>query len=90
MQYNLGVQQQLASNLVLKLDYVGSLSRHQYINPTVNTALYPGPGPISARQPFPQYGGPFTFSWNDAPASYNALQAQLQKSLSNGLFLLAS
>ena len=90
MQYNLGVQQQLMSNLTMKLDYVGSLSRHQYIVPTVNTALYPGPGPISDRQPFPEYGGPFSYSWNAAPASYNALQAQLQKTLSNGLSFLAS
>jgi hypothetical protein len=55
-----------------------------------NTALLPGPGPISARQPFPQYGGPFSFFENVAPANYNALQAQLRKSLSNGLFFLAS
>jgi len=90
IQYNLGVQQQLMPNMVMKLDYVGSVSRHQYIVPEANTALYPGPGPISARQPFPQYGGPFSYSWNAAPASYNALQAQVQKTLSNGLFFLAS
>ena len=90
LQYNAGVQQQLTNSVVMKLDYVGSVSRHQYIVPEANTALYPGPGPISDRQPFPQYGGPFSFSWNAAPGSYNALQAQLQKSLSNGLFFLAS
>lgn len=90
LQYNLGVQQQLTNSMVMKVDYVGSASRHQYIVPTVNTALYPGPGPISARQPFPQYGGPFSFSWNEAPASYNALQAQVQQRLSHGLFFLAS
>ena len=90
LQYNAGVQQQLTNSMVMKLDYVGSVSRHQYIVPEANTALFPGPGPISARQPFPQYGGPFSFSWNDAPGSYNALQAQVQKSLSNGLFFLVS
>lgn len=90
IQYNLGVQQQLDASMVLKLDYVGSVSRHQYIVPEANTALFPGPGPISARQPFPQYGGPFSYAWNAAPASYNALQAQLQKTMSHGLFFLAS
>jgi hypothetical protein len=90
LQYNLGIQQQVTNNMVMKIDYVGSVSRHQYIVPEANTALYPGPGPISARQPFPQYGGPFSFSWNNAPGSYNALQAQLRKSMSNGLFFLAS
>ncbi len=90
MEYNAGLQEQLGGNIVMKMDYVGSLSRHQYIVPEANTALYPGPGAISARQPFPQYGGPFSFSWNDAPGSYNALQVQAQKTLSNGLFFLAS
>lgn len=90
MEYNFGVQQQLAPNMSMKIDYVGSLGRHQYIVPEVNTALYPGPGPVLAREPFPQYGGPFSFSWNEMPSSYNALQAQLQKQLSNGLFFQAS
>jgi hypothetical protein len=90
MQYNAGVQQELAANLVMKVDYVGSVSRHQYIVPLANTAVYAAPGPIPARQPFPQYGGPFYFSWNHAPASYNALQVHMQKAFSNGLFFLAS
>ena len=90
MEYNLGVQQQLAANLVMKMDYVGSVSRHQQLSPLANTALYPGPGPVSARQPYPQYGGPNNFEYNDGPASYNALQAQLRKSFSSGLFFMAS
>jgi hypothetical protein len=90
LQYNVGIQRQITNSIVAKVDYVGSGSRHQYIVPEANTALFPGPGPISARQPFPQYGGPFSFSWNDAPGSYNALQAQAQKTLTNGLFFLVS
>jgi hypothetical protein len=90
MEYNAGIQRQLANNMVMNLDYVGSVGRHQYLGVKANTALLPGPGPISARQPFPQYGGPFSFFENVAPANYNALQAQLRKSLSNGLFFLAS
>jgi hypothetical protein len=89
MEYNLGVEQQLSDSLVMKLDYVGSVGRHQYIDPTVNTALNPGPGAISPRQPFPQYPI-ITYGWNTAPSSYNALQAQLKKSISKGLFFLAS
>jgi hypothetical protein len=90
MEYNVGVQQQLTDTWSFKLDYVGSLGRHQYIVPEANTALYPGPGPVLNREPFPQYGGPFSYSWNEMPSSYNAMQAQLQKSLSNGLFFQAS
>ena len=90
MEYNAGIQQQLTNSMVLNLDYVGSSSRHQFLQPTANTALVPGPGPISLRQPFPQYGGPFQFDNNNGNASYNALQAELQKSLSSGLFFMAS
>jgi Carboxypeptidase regulatory-like domain/TonB dependent receptor len=91
MEYNLGVEQQLSNSMVLKLDYVGSVSRFQFITPLANTAPTPGPGPIVSRSPYGlQYGGPFSFSWNIAPASYNALQASLHKSLSSGLSFLAS
>ena len=86
MLFNLGVQQQLTDAMTAKVDYVGSLSRHQYINNTVNTALYPGPGPISERQPFPQYGGPFSFEWNEGTGNYHALQAELTQRVSHGLF----
>jgi hypothetical protein len=90
MQWNGGIQQQLSQSLMLKLDYVGSADRFQYIDPLGNTALTPGPGPISAREPFPQYGGQFYFEWNVAPASYHALQAELQKAFSSGLTFRAS
>lgn len=90
MQWNCGIQQQLSQSLMLKLDYVGSADRFQYIDPLGNTALTPGPGPISAREPFPQYGGQFYFEWNVAPASYHALQAELQKAFSSGLTFRAS
>jgi hypothetical protein len=86
MQYNIGIQQALPSSIALKVDYVGSLSRHQYINMEANTALYPGPGPIANREPYPQYGGPFSFEWNEGTGNYNALQTEVTKRLSNGLF----
>lgn len=90
MEYNVGIQQQLTNTMVLNLDYVGSAGRHQFLQPVANTALVPGPGPVSQRQPFPQYGGPFSFDTNSGNSSYNALQAKLNKSLSSGLFFMAS
>ncbi|HSU31241.1 MAG TPA: TonB-dependent receptor [Bryobacteraceae bacterium] len=90
MEYNAGIEQQFARSFVFNLDYVGSLGRHQFIQPTANTALYPAPGPIAARQPFPAYGGSFSFDDNVGTSSYNALQVKLQKSLSFGLNFLAS
>ena len=90
MEYNAGIQQQVSNSMVLSLDYVGSAGRHQFLQPTANTALFPAPGPVSQRQPFPQYGGPFQFDMNAGNSSYNALQTELKKSLSSGLFFLAS
>ncbi|HXE12745.1 MAG TPA: carboxypeptidase regulatory-like domain-containing protein [Bryobacteraceae bacterium] len=90
MEYNFGIEQQLSGSLVLNVNYVGSVSRHLFVQPVANTALYPAPGPISARQPFPAYGGSFSFDEHVGNASYNAFQAKLQKSLSSGLNFLAS
>ncbi len=91
MQYNGGVEQQLSNSIVLHLDYVGSLGRHQMIQPTANTAPIPGPGSLVSRgQPFSNFGGPFSFDMNASSSSYNALQVKLNKSLSSGLFFLAS
>ena len=89
MEYNVGVEQQLSNSLVLHLDYVGSVGRHQFIQASANTALTPGPGALAPRQPFPAYG-PFPYDINEGKASYNSLQAQLKKSLSAGLFFMAS
>jgi hypothetical protein len=90
MEFNFGVEQQLARSLALTVDYVGSLGRHNFIQPAANTALTPGPGPVGPREPFPAYGGSFSFDENVGNSSYNALQAKLQKSLSFGLNFLAS
>ncbi|MGI0134388.1 MAG: hypothetical protein ACREBW_05470, partial [Candidatus Micrarchaeaceae archaeon] len=90
MEYNAGIEQQFAHSYVLELNYVGSLGRHEFIQPTANTAVMPGPGPIAARQPFPQYGGSFSFDENVGNSSYNALQAELRKTLSLGLTFTAS
>jgi hypothetical protein len=90
IEYNAGVEQQLPAAMVLGVNYVGSVGRHLFIQPNANTALYPGPGAVSARQPFPQYGSAFSFDENVGNSSYNALQAKLQKSLSFGLNFLAS
>ncbi|MBV8866011.1 MAG: TonB-dependent receptor, partial [Acidobacteriaceae bacterium] len=44
----------------------------------------------SARQPFPQYGGGFSFDENVGNSNYNALQVKAQKNFSAGLSFLLS
>ena len=91
IEYNAGVEQQFSRTLVGDIDYVGSGDHNELIQATGNTAKVPGPGSLSSRgQPYPQYGGPFNFTMSTGPASYSALQAKLQKSMSNGLFFLAA
>jgi len=90
IEYNGGIEQQLSGSFVLSVDYVGSVGRHLFIQPSANTALEPGPGSVAARQPYPAYGGAFSFDENVGNSSYNALQVKLQKRLSYGLNFLAS
>ena len=92
MEYNLGIEQQLSHAMILTLNYVGSLDRHQSINPTANTAPIPGPGTLVSRgQPYPQYGGgAIGYEENAGSGSYNALQAELKRSFSAGLAFTAS
>ncbi len=92
MEYNLGVEQQLPYSMLMKLDYVGSLGRHQYLQVTANTAPIPGPGSLASRgQPYTQYGGSaFTFETGAGNAGYNALQAELKRSFASGLYFVAS
>lgn len=84
IEYNLGVEQQLQEHLTLKVDYVGSMGKHQYIDMNANTAVTPGAGSIQPRAKYPQYGS-FSDSENMGSSSYNALQVELNKQMSNGL-----
>jgi hypothetical protein len=90
MEWNLGVEQQLTQTLVLGVHYVASGSRHQFLQPLANTATVPGPGPISNRQPYPQYGGPIPWDYNQGTANYNGLQVKLKQELAHGLYYLLS
>jgi hypothetical protein len=90
MEWNFGIEQQLTRTLVLGAHYVGSGSRHQFLQPLANTATVPGPGPISARQPYPQYGGPIPWDYNEGTANYHALQVKLKQELAGGLYYLLS
>ena len=90
MEWNLGLEQQLTGTLVLGVHYVASGSRHQFLQPLANSATVPGPGPISNRQPYPQYGGPIPWDYNEGTANYNGLQVKLKQELAHGLYYLLS
>ena len=90
MEWNLGVEEQVTQTLALGVHYVASQSRHQFLQPLANTAKVPGSGPISARQPWPQFGGPIPWDYNEGTANYNGLQVKLKQESAHGLFYLLS
>src|SRR5260370_34731609 len=91
MQYNFGVEREITPNLTGEVSYVGSESRHLFIQPMYNAPLpnKMGPGPVAPRTPFPFFGQ-FPYDTHSGVSNYNALQAKLQKRFSQGLTFLAS
>jgi len=91
MEYNFGVQHAITPNLTATVNYVGSESRHLFIQPMYNAPLPSkmGPGPVAPRTPFPFFGQ-FPADFNSGVGNYNALQAKLEQRLSHNLTLLGS
>jgi hypothetical protein len=87
--WNFGVQQELGTNTVLTVNYVGSHGSNLDISTFADTATTPGPGPITDRQPFP-YLTPAPFDKSVGHSSYNALQASLNGRSVHGLTYLVS
>src|SRR5579884_957796 len=86
------VQRELARDLILDLAYVGTHSVGLIILGDENQAL---PNQLNqnlslaARRPYPNFNT-IEISWNGGFASYNALQAKLEKRFGGGLYLLNS
>jgi Carboxypeptidase regulatory-like domain/TonB dependent receptor len=91
MEYNLSVERQFTPNLTATVSYVGSESRHLFIQPMYNAPLpsLMGPGPVPPRTPFPFFGQ-FPTDTNSGVSSYNSLQVKVQKRFSQGLTFLGS
>lgn len=104
--WNLTVQQQFAANTMLQLAYVASASRHQLIdletNPAVNNGaplgtnlrrVYntaPTVGPCTTSAGCQSSYAQIVLGNMSGSASYNSLQATLQKKMSQGLSLLVN
>lgn len=102
--YNLTLEQQLSSSLAMRLAYVGSTSRHQFVSLEVNPAVNNGSGlSTDQRRPYntPPHVGPCTTAAGcqanyaqiveasmSGSGSYNSLQATLERRFSHGLSVL--
>jgi len=104
--YNLTIEHQLFSSWAIRLAYVGSGSRHQFVNLEVNPAVNTGSGlSVNLRRPYNTAPtvGPCASATGCAAnysdiidaamigsASYNSFQATLEKKMAHGLSLLAN
>ena len=79
MLWNVGLEHQVANSVLLKATYVGSASRHLYIEDEFNAPLpnEMGPGAIAPRTPYP-WLNQFQLDQNAGNASYNALELSVQ------------
>jgi hypothetical protein len=82
-QWNLHVQRQLAEDLMVEVGYVGTrgLKLSSFMN--VNAAP-PGPGEVTPRRPFPQYG-PMSQMDFSGMSTYHGLQFKIDKRFNRGL-----
>ncbi len=88
-EWNFGIQQQLGEKTALSVDYVGSHGSRLDLNTFFNTAVTPGPGPLSPREPF-SYITPTNFERTNGRSSYEALEVSLNRRMTNGLSSIIS
>lgn len=101
IQWNFGIQQAVGSDTVIEADYVGSHSSRLDSGSYRNTALTPGPGPLTTynadgtiatlgtRQPFP-YITPTYYDKSVANANYHSFQFKARTRIGHSLTLLGS
>jgi hypothetical protein len=91
-QFNLTVEHELPSSLLLKASYVANLGRHLDTSFNLNQAV-PGAGAVNSRRPFfavrPTLAD-VTWAVSDGLAAYHAFQFSAEKRLTQGLSGLLS
>lgn len=90
-QYNLTIERELASDLVLEVGYVGSQGHFLGLRYNLNAPLPTATSPTGFRRFQAQYGTA-TFQYQDqfGNSNYNALQTSLRRRTRNGLTMLLS
>lgn len=88
MQRNFSIQQQLTSDTVLTVAYIGTNGEHLTIYPNINQPV-PGTGAAAARRAFPLFSTITEISHGES-SEYNALQVTGERRFSHGLAFLAA
>ena len=87
IQWSIGVQRELLSNLLLDTSYVGTRGNQLIGNININQT-FPGPGAQGPRRPYYALNplvGNITFRTNYGDSAYHSLQVRLEKRYSFGL-----
>ena len=87
-QRNFSIQQQLTSDTVLTVAYVGTTGEHLTIYPNINQPVL-GSAPVASRREFPLFST-ITLVQHAESSSYNALQVTGERRFSHGLAFLAA
>jgi hypothetical protein len=87
--WNFGIEQQFAQDLLVQINYQGSKGTHLGSFLSTNDPP-PGPGDPDDKRPFPTANGSFSELKHIATSRYNALTVKVEKRFSKGLSLLAS
>jgi hypothetical protein len=86
-QWNLGVERQLALNLLATINYVGSTSHRTDVGGRYNVAPTPGPGNPQDRFPYPYMPIPFSWDRSVGGSNYHALEVSLERRYADGIAL---
>jgi len=89
IQWNFGVQHLFDNGMMMEANYVGAHDVRLDSGSYRDTAVTPGPGDFSSRQPFP-YITPTFFDKSIGTGSYNSFQFSWRKTTSKGLTYLVS
>ena len=87
-QRSFSIQQQLTSDTVLTVAYVGTRGAHLNIYPNINQPV-PGPGGAAARRLYPAFAA-ITKPEHASDSFYNGLQITAERRFSKGLAFLAA
>jgi len=89
-QWTLGVQRELAKDLVLDMAYLGNKGTSLISGSQKNiNQPPPGPGPVASRRPYPNFASISVFE-SDGDSDYHALRTGLQRRFRGGLSLNVS
>jgi len=90
VQWNIGVQQQIAGSAIFNINYVGSQTHRTTVGGRYNVARTPGPGTPRDRSPYPYMPIPTSWDRSWGNANYHSLQTSLERRWSRGFALTAS